>query len=145
MVAIDPERDEVALTIGDRTYTYILDMAALFKAEKAMSDEEGQIVGSNEILFGSARGSNRHTRVLLWAALQRNHPDVTLDAATDLLAKVGGSPGLLAVLKELRKSTEPDPEDKPSRPRKARQPRGTGARSTGLPAASASAANSSGG
>lgn len=143
---VNPERDEVALTIGDRTYTYILDMAALFKAEKAMSDEEGRIVGSAEILFGSASGSNRHTRVLLWAALQRHQPDVTLDDALTLLATVGGSPGLQQVLASLRKSTQPDAEDNTARPRKARQPkRGTGVRSTGLREASASAVTASGG
>lgn len=143
-MSVNPERDEVALKVGDRTYTYILDMAALFKAEKAMSDEEGRIVGSSEILFGSISGSNRHTRVLLWAALQRHHPDVTLDDALTMLAELGGQPGLQRVLTELRASTKPDKDDAP-RPRKARRSRGTGARSIGLAGVSASAADASGG
>lgn len=139
------EHDAVVLTVGDRTYTYLADMAALIKAERAMSADEDRLVVSREIVLGAAMGSNRHTRFLLWAALQRHHPDVTLDQATEILSTLGGTDQLMELLTKLRASTMPDKEDAPKdRPQEARQATGTGAPATSSPDALASMATVSG-
>lgn len=146
MPAANPEKGEVALTVGDRSYIYVLDMNALCIAEKAMSKDEERLVTSQEIVLSSVMGSNRHTRFMLWAALQRHHPEVTLEDATDILGKIGGTQTLVQLLKDLRKSVEPDPEDVPKGPRRARQKKtdGTGVPATSSPDASVSTATSSG-
>ena len=139
----NPERGEVALTIGDRTYTLVLDMDGICQAEAAMSSP-GQIVSITEIFYGAAIGSQRHARALVWASLQRHQPDISLQRAGELMAEFGGAEKFFEVVKELRKTTEPDAEDKP-RPRKARQVNGTGARVSSLRGASASTETASGG
>ncbi len=146
MPAANPEEGEVALTVGDRTYIYLADMRALCIAEKAMSRDEERLVISQEIVLSAIMGSNRHAHYLLWAALQRHHPDVTLDDAMAILAKIGGSTTLVQLLQDLRKSMEPDAEDAPKRPRAARQKKtdGTGVPATSSPDASVSTATSSG-
>ena len=144
MPAANPEKGEVALTVGDREYIYVLDMNALCIAEKAMSTDEERLVTSQEIVLSSVMGSNRHTRFLLWAALQRHHPDVTLDQATEILSKLGGTDQLMELLTKLRASTMPDKEDAPKGPRKARQATGTGAPATSSPAGSGLTATGSG-
>lgn len=139
----NPERGEVALTIGDRTYTLVLDMDGICQAEAALSSP-GQIVSITEIFYGAAIGSQRHARVLVWASLRRHHPDLSLERAGELMGEFGGAEKFFEVVKALRASTEPDAEDRPARPQTARQA-GTGARVTSLRDASESTATASGG
>lgn len=141
----NPERGEVALTIGNRTYMLVLDMDGICKAEAVLSTPTN-IVTIIEAFYGAAINSQRHVRALVWAAMQRHQPDVTLERAGELMAEAGGAEKLFKTVADLRKSTEPDKEDRPNvRPPKARrQVNGTGARATSLRVGSRSTATASG-
>lgn len=136
----NPERGEVALAVGDQTYKLVLDMDAICMAEEAMS-RPNELVTIGQIFIGAAHKSQRHVRVLVWAALQRHQPDISLRQAGQLLVDIGGTEKFFATLKKLRGITEPEGE---ARPRKARQSK-AGARTTSTRGASASAGTTSGG
>lgn len=142
MPAANPERGEVALTVGDRSYILVLDFDGICAAEEAMSDQT-KAVTIAEIVLHAARGSHRHARVLAWAALKRRQPDITLEHAGEVIVSVGGVDAFFDTVKKLRKSLEPDQEDRPARPRKARV-NGTGAVATSLAGASGSIGTRSG-
>lgn len=131
----NPERGELALTVGDRTYTLVTDYDAICQIEKLMSDEEGRIVNMAEVYVGAAHMSYRHLRAIIWGALRQFHPDMTSQQAGDLIMKLGGPEKFLAVVRKLRQASEPEGK---GRPRQARQTkRKAGARTTSTPGASA--------
>lgn len=136
----NPERGELALKVGDQTYTLVLDLNAICEIEEAMSTN-GQLVTIAQVFIAAAHLSTRHVRVLLWGALQRHHKGTSLEFAGSLLEELGGPEQFFATMKKLRGLTEPEGK---SRPRKARQSK-AGAHSTSTPIASASGMTSSGG
>lgn len=136
------ERGELALTVGDRELTLVLDMDAICQIESRMSAEEGRTVPFGECLIGAASNSYRHVRAVLWGALRHHHPNVTVNDAGDLLVEIGGPEAFFATLAKLRKASEPEGD---RRPRRARQGRRTGARTSSTPNGSASVRASSGG
>lgn len=136
----NPERGEVALKVGDRTYVLVLDMDAICMAEEAMS-RPGELVTIGQIFIAAAHKSQRHLRSLVWAALQRHHPQMDLKQAGDLVVELGGADEFFKTLKRLRGLTEPE---ETTRPRQARQSKKAGARITSTRGASASASAPSG-
>lgn len=139
----NPQRGEVALTVKDRVYKLVLDFDGICAAEEAMSTPN-QTVTIAEILLHSARGSHRHARAIAYGSLVRFQPEMTLEQAGELIVELGGVEAFFETVMKLRKSLEPDPEDKPARPRKARHVNGTGARATSSDGGSASSLKSSG-
>lgn len=138
----NPERGQVALTVGDRTYTLVTDMDAICQVEALMSAAEGRVVPYVEVVLGAAQHSQRHVRAIVWGALRQHHEDITLEQAGGLIVQAGGSEKLLETLRKLRKASEAEGD---GRPRKARQGGPTGARISNMPNGSASAKTSSGG
>lgn len=136
----NPERGEVAFTVGDRVYTLVLDMNAICELEELLSTPTHPVT-SAQVFVLAANYSYRHIRALVWAALRRHHKDVTLEAVGDLIEQSGGPEGFFATLKKLRGVTSPEST---GRPPQARQPKRAGARTTSTRGASASAATSSG-
>lgn len=139
----NPERGEVPLTVGDRTYKLVLDFDGICAIEERLSTPD-HVVTISEVILHSARGSHRHARALAWGSLQRFHPDVTIEDAGQLIVDLGGVERFFETVAKLRKSTQPDAEDRPARPRKARV-NGVGVAATSLAGASASTATRSGG
>ena len=119
----NPERGEVALTVGDRSYKLVLDFDGICQVEDVLSTP-AHIVTFPEAILHSARGSHRHARALIWGALQRFHPTVSLEQAGELIVELGGVEQAFETIAKLRKSAEPDKADR--RPRKARPVNGTG-------------------
>jgi hypothetical protein len=136
----NPERGQVALTVEDRTYTLILDMNALCELEELLSTPS-QAVTAAQAFVAAANLSYRHVRALVWAALRRHHPDLTLSAVGDLIEAAGGPEQLFETLKRVREASDPDPV---ARPRKARRSK-AGGPTTSTPGGSESTAKRSGG
>jgi len=136
----NPERGQVALTVGDRTYTVVLDMNALCELEELLSTD-ARSVTAGEAILQAARGSFRHTRALIWAALRRFHPDVSVTDAGALIEAMGGPDQCLETIGKLRKASEPEGD---GRPRKARQSK-AGARTSSTLNGSGSVKTTSGG
>lgn len=139
----NPQRGEVALTVGDQAYTLVLDLSAICELEGVFSTPK-QIVTFPEIVAAVLRLSYRHIRGFVWAALRKHHPDVTLAQAGTLIEAAGGVDAFFETILALHQSTQPDAEDAADRPRKARPVSGTGAPSTSTPAGSVSRPTRSG-
>lgn len=121
---------ETTLTIEGRAYRLVLDVNAQILVEsKAGPDATFQ-----SVVEAAMKGRQTASRLLFWGSLQRHHPDITLEAAGDLMSHV--DTGASAALREAVTETMPDPADvaelgiNHTRPRKA-QPLsdGTGGRS----------------
>lgn len=129
------QRGEVALEMDGKTYTLVFDMNALCCLEDLFSTPEREVV-FQDVLKMASKGSARHIRGIVWASLQRHHPEVSLSQSTDLIEAAGGFEGFGEKLQQLADSTQPDPEDR-GRPRKAQRNGGTGVTATSRLAASA--------
>lgn len=81
---MNPFRGESPLVVDGRAYTLMLDFNALCIAESALGIDIDEIIPRYE------RGlSLTLVRGLVWAALQRVHPEITLDMTGDLIAQAG--------------------------------------------------------
>jgi len=137
----NPERGEVALTVGDRTYRLVLDLNALCELEDLLSTPD-QAVTFGQVFLHASQYSGRHCRAIAWAALRRYHPDLSLADAADVIQAAGGIDEFFQTIAKLKKATEVEGDK--GRPRKARQAAGTGGRTSSTPNGSASAKTSSG-
>lgn len=80
----NPERGEVALVVGDRTYTIKLGRNALASVEGLLGRGFPEIAASltTDPQIGVMRA-------ILWAGLQRFHPEIDLMAVGDLMDDAG--------------------------------------------------------
>lgn len=129
----NPERGEVALTVGDRTYTYVLNSAALARLEGVLSTPERPVTWG-EAFVAAARYSRTHLCAILWAGLKRHHPNVSMDDVHGLIDQIGSEDELFALFRKARGLAEP--EESTARPRPARRSKKAGARTTSTPVAS---------
>jgi|SRR6185369_7334748 len=120
----NPERGETAVKLGDKTFTMVMDQNAIRSLEAELSTNKRDAV-YHEILAAANRGQYRAISGLLWASLQRHHPEMTMDRVDDLITKVGGMSKLNTALKSSLKASAPTEEDVTAvegdkkRPRKA--------------------------
>lgn len=77
-------RGEVALKVGDTTYTLVIGRNALAATESVLGKSWSEIA---EDLQGAP--SFGLLRALFWASLQRKHPAIDLFGAGDLMDEVG--------------------------------------------------------
>lgn len=149
-MAANPDKGEVDLVINGTTYTLTLKTAALMALQQHFSTPvdvvekaaDGSValvtkgVADLDVIMARvAAGSIEHVVALLWASMQKFHPDVTFQKAVSLIDDLGGIEALSDAFAEIQKSTVPDPRDtkeledgkaKSDRPRKARATHGTG-------------------
>jgi hypothetical protein len=134
------EKGESTLEVDGKTYTLVMGLDEICQLEEIVS-RGGRDYTIKEVIDLCQRGSLRFVRAILWAALIRHQPRMTLEDVSGIIEHIGGMQKAYVVMGEVFKSMAPDPEDvkkdsKPSRPRKA-QIDGTGAASTSKPVASA--------
>jgi hypothetical protein len=130
----NPERGEVALTVGDRTYTLVLDLNALCELEEELSTPD-KVVTFGQVFLEAANYSGRACRAIAWASLRRHHSDMSMRDAADLIERAGGIEEFFSTVGKLRKTTEPEGENRPRKARQAKQK--AGARTTSTPGESA--------
>lgn len=108
------ERGEVSVDIDGTSYTLCLDLNAMCQLEEMFS-KPGQDVTFQDVLRKVKGQSLRHTRAVFWAALQKHHKEITLDAVADFIIRAGGisafSDQLLMQLGMAVQATTPDAED----------------------------------
>lgn len=81
---MNPVRGESPLVVDGRAYTLVLDFNALCTAESALGIDIDEIIPRYE------RGlSLTLVRGMVWAALQRHHPEITIEKAGDLISQAG--------------------------------------------------------
>ena len=131
------EKGEVEIDVGGKTYVLVMDFEAMCQLEDKLSTADKDVTFV-EVMQKADRGSMRHMRAVLWAALLRHQPDITLQDVTNVIQTLGGVNGLNKALLAVSKATRPDAEDLPKgkRPQRAQvngATTGTGAISTSKP------------
>ena len=104
------ERGETTVTIGDRSFTLVMDFQAIRAVEGELSTETRDAV-YHEILRAANRGQYRAITGLFWASMQRHHPDMTMAKVDKLISELGGLDKLNTVLKQNVKASEPTKEE----------------------------------
>ena len=94
----NPHKGDVVLNVADKTYTLRYSHSALVKLEtqlgKGLMKVMQEMSSPEEMRIGTVAA-------LLWAGLQKHHPSMTLEEATDLLDDIdGGARGAVEVLGE---------------------------------------------
>lgn len=141
------EQGALTIEVEGEPYTLVFDLNAMASLEDVFTtpDRDGIF---DEIIQKCARGSVRHTRALVWAALHRHHPSMTVEDAGRWIVKAGGLQAVTDQLMVAAGMSTPDaadvalvtrPQGKGTRPRKARAGvvAGTIGSSTSSPATSA--------
>lgn len=98
----NPHKGDVPLEVGSKTYTLCYSHLALVKLENLLDKNVVQIMGELQ----AARDNIRIGTVvaLLWAGLQKHHPDVSYDDAAGLLDDMDG--GAAAAMETIGRSFE---------------------------------------
>lgn len=125
------QKGEVELSIAGTSYTLVMDISAICDLESLFSTPVRDAT-IQEIGRSVERGSVRHIRGFLWAALRRHHKDMTLDKVSALIEDAGGIGGFGETVGALAQSLVPDAEDqaKGTRPQTAQVSTGDGSTST---------------
>ena len=139
-------KGEVTIDVEGTAYTLALTIDAMVALEDQFSTPQ-KLVTFQEILGLADRGSVKAMRALIWAALQRHHPTITLTDVSDLVQRAGGLAAFVQTFSALAKVSFADPKDlealgvptgaNPPRAQGGTPIRGTGGRSTSTPAVSA--------
>lgn len=132
------QKGEFPLKVGDRDFVLVLDFDAMELIEERLSTPK-QVVSAHEAMFqvlGRTYPPFKHARAVMWAALQRKHPDMTLAKVADLIEEMGGTEHVVSAILGIYKASKPDAEDTEGRPQEARQD-STGEPITSTPVASA--------
>lgn len=137
-MATNRENGVIDVELEGRIYTFCTDLNALIRLEEMFSTPERE-VSWVQIVARADAGSPRHMRAVLWAALQREHPDVTLEEAGRLITLLAAR-RIQDVMRDASAGARPDPKDvkelgedakKQKRPQKAQTGNGgTGETST---------------
>lgn len=117
------QKGEFALKVGDREYVLVLDFEAMVHIEDALSTPD-KVVSAHEAMFqvlGRKYPPFKHARAVLFAALKRNQPQMTLLDAQALIDEMGGTEHVPSAILGTYKAAKPDPEDTDGRPQEARQ------------------------
>jgi hypothetical protein len=100
----NPERGEIDLTVGGRTYTLKLSMNAAVALEKKLNKSIGDIMrDAGNLKFQSIR-------TVIWLLLQKYHATdfKTEESVGDLIDEAGGVGTFFTVLKELADANRAD-------------------------------------
>lgn len=130
------QKGEVALEIAGKSYTLVMDISAVCELEALFSTPVRDATIA-EIGRAVERGSVRHIRGFLWAALRRHHKDMTLENVSTLIEDAGGIGGFGDTIGALAQSLAPDAEDRveTTRPQMAQATTGGGSTLTPDPSA----------
>lgn len=111
---VNPEKGEIPLEIGDKTYVLTLKTAGLAALQRRFSPA-GSIIPLDQLMkdieTALKKQSIEHCVAFFCAALQKHHKGITEDQVMDLIDEAGGIPGIALQLEQLGISLAPDKED----------------------------------
>lgn len=116
----NPHRGEVALQVGDQTYTLSFSVNAICELEDAFGNKP---VGQVLLAMNDEGGISMKTvRTIIWAGLQDHHKDLDEHAAGVIASEVGVTK-IMKKIEEAMKLAYPEQEagNSKDRPRKARR------------------------
>ena len=92
----NPHKGDVSFEVEGKTYTLRYNHRALVKMETALNKGLMQVMTEMSKPETLRLGT---TAVLLWAGLQKHHPQITQDQAIDMLDEIdGGVPAIIAFI-----------------------------------------------
>jgi hypothetical protein len=92
---VNAHKGDVALEVGGKTYTLRYSHSALIKLEKQLDQSIMRIMQD----IGKADEMRIGTLVaILWAGLQKHHPDLSVDEACELLDEKGDDASVIDVI-----------------------------------------------
>lgn len=95
-MSTNPHKGDVSFEVEGKTYTLRYNHRALVKMETALNKGLMQIMTEMSKPETLRLGT---TAVLLWAGLQKHHPQITQDQAVDLLDEIeGGIPAIIILI-----------------------------------------------
>lgn len=106
----NPERGEMAVTIGGVSYTLKSTIGSKIAVEAMFSKAEGRKVRWAEIVSELNKGSAEHTRAVIWSTFQAHHPEITLERAGELSDLLEAEQVYEAMAQTVI-AGEPDPQD----------------------------------
>jgi hypothetical protein len=106
----NPHKGEVSLDIDGTTYTLALTIDSMVALEEAFSTPTKEVT-FQEVMAAADRGSIKHLRAFLWAALMDHHPTMTIKDISPLVQKAGGIAVITMKLMELAKESAADTQD----------------------------------
>ena len=139
------EKGQVSIDIDGKPYLMAITLDAMVSIEEMFS-KPGAPVTFQQVVDRSDAGSMTHTRALIWATLQVNHPAPTIKEVSGLVECAGGLGAFTVALVKVAKAIAPDVKDlealgiktDPPGARAGRKTAaGTGGGSTSTPGASA--------
>ncbi len=83
--------------------------AVLGERENART-EHMRVMTFPEVMSLAQSGSWKYQRILVWASLQKHHPDVTLEQAGEIMLE-SAEMEMATTIADLAKSSTPDPKD----------------------------------
>lgn len=107
------QRGEVSLTVGERTYTLVLNLNAQAEIEAALSAATGHDVTWDQFqqkLSSPKLVGVRDLRLLIWGMTRKHHSALTLSQVGDLIDEVGLD-RLTGVMTATGQAANPDPQD----------------------------------
>lgn len=115
------QRGSVTLEVGGKVYTLRLTLNALCELEDLLSTPKEQVT-FQQVTAMAEKGSLRHVRAVVWAALREHHPEMSLRAAGEVIQEYGLSE-LTDHLTKLAASMSPDLADQKELTGGAKRPR----------------------
>jgi hypothetical protein len=99
--------EAIGFTVGDRGYTMVLDINALCDLEEALGRPAGQVLSG---LSDPATADIRTMRAVFWAGLRKQHNDLTLTGAGELLTAIGFAAGMEVIQRAILRTFPPRSE-----------------------------------
>lgn len=104
------ERGEFDITIGDTTYTLVVDTDAMVALEDLFTTPSKDVT-FDEVVRMANKGKVKATRAFVWASFLRYQPEMTMQTVNDLIQAAGGLGKFSLYLQKLAAATVPDLED----------------------------------
>lgn len=109
-MSANPEKGEVDVVIGGVRYTLVMTFNGLIDVQNALA-VNGVKPKVDRVMDLVAAQDLEAFRAVFWGTLRRHHPDISLQAAGELMSDAGGLPALDAMLAEVSRGSSPDPRD----------------------------------
>lgn len=123
------QKGERSVELNGKIYT----LALTFTSMATLEGQFGKTFTEISQLAGG--GSMTHVRAMLWALLQRHHPEITIEDAGNLFT-LSDLDDLTALMGMSARASAPDPRDLPSGASSKKNPTRARAKSTGTGASS---------
>lgn len=106
----NPQKGEMHVEFGGRPYVLVMTFNAMLRVQQMLA-KGGAMPTAESILRAALNGDLEAMRALFWALLLRHHPEMTVEAAGDLIDEAGGLDVVNDIIDRASGASGPDPKD----------------------------------